>query len=156
VNDFYPNCTISFAYEYAANTECIENQEEALPQVSFTGPVFLFCYYFLSGVTLLVISWCFYNQKVCPILESVKTLTPTSMITTTTKTVDGGQQEWTQTGYKKNLVGEIIYYLVWINLWGIQFLLALTTILYYQQQEAILPRWSPVFHDEVQVLLAFQ
>jgi hypothetical protein len=153
VNDYYPNCTTSYAYEYAAYTDCIANQEEALPQVSFTGPVFLFCYFYISGVTLLVIVWCFYNQKVCPIPESVKSLTPTSMITTT---VNGEQQEWTQTGYKKNLVGTIIKFLVWTNLWGIQFLLALTTILYYQQQGAILISSPPVFHDAVQVLLAFQ
>jgi hypothetical protein len=157
-NDFYENCTSIFAEYYANNTECIELQEDELKQVSFTGPVFTFCYCFISNVTALVIIWCFFNQRLSPVSDSVHALTPTSMKTVDT---DGMLQEWTQTGYKTNIVGSIICYLVWINLWGIQFLLALTTILYYQQQEAILTpidpeQRNPVFHDEVQALLAFQ
>ena len=63
--------------------------------------------------------------------------------------------EWTQTGYRKNWIGYIISLLVWTTLWGIQFLLLVTTLFYYMQQEAI-TRWKPVIEDEVQSLLAFQ
>jgi hypothetical protein len=152
-DDYYNNCTSLFADYYTNNTECIESQEEELEQVSFTGPIFIFCYCFVSGVTVLVVMWCFFNQKLSPVPESVSSLS-----TTTMRTVDanGIQQEWTQAGYKTNIFGSLLCSLVWMNLCGIHFLLGLTTILYYQQQGAILTNRDPVFQDDVQVLFAFQ
>jgi hypothetical protein len=62
--------------------------------------------------------------------------------------------EWTQTGYRATLVGTAIYILVTFTLWLFQFLLFITTLFYYMQQGQI-NRWSPVFENEIQVLMVF-
>ena len=140
-----------FESEYASTAECIENQEEEIPLISFTGPWFVACYSWIGGVTALVALWCAYNQLISPVDGSIQTLTPISITGANSESAT----EWTQTGYRKNWIGFIISLLVWTTLWGIQFLLLVTTLFYYMQQEAI-TRWKPVIEDEVQSLLAFQ
>lgn len=121
----------------------MEDQEEAVPLVSFTGPYFIACYVIISAVTALVMMWCFFNQILFPVQGSTVTVCVES------------SKDWTFTGYKNHVVGMTVYALVLITLVGIQFLLFLLTIFYYMQQEAI-TRWKPVFQDEVQVLKAFE
>lgn len=142
---YYDTCQSDFGDFYNSTAECLAEEEAAIPQLSLTGPLFLLCYYWISGVTFAVIVFCFLNQKVFPVQASVQTLTPIS------HTGD----EWKQTGYKVNIVGYLINLLVWTTLWGIQALLLILTIFYYMQQEAV-TRWPPVFQDEVQVLTAFE
>jgi hypothetical protein len=150
VVDFYDVCKEKYAYEYNETTVCLEEQEDAIEKVSFTGPWFLFVYSWISGVTVLVILWCAYNQKVYPVKGAVQMLRP---LDDNDSTENG--REWTQTGYKRNWLGTILYYLVWMTIWGIQCLLLILTIFYYMQQEAI-TRWPVVFLDEGQVLVAFE
>jgi len=141
VVDFYDACKEKYAAYYDAESECIDSQTEMIPQVSFTGPWFLFCYFWISGVTALVMLWCFFNQKLSPVQDS---------------TLPMSELGWSQTGYKRHWLGMIIHGLVMLTLFGIQFLLLILVILYYMQQGIILKNFEPVFQDEVQVLIAFE
>lgn len=181
VIDYYESCQSLFELEYQNYSTCITDQEESLASVSFTGPWFMVCYCWISIVSVLVVSWCAYNQKMAPIVESSEqTLIPIFTKSSSDKKpecaggdVDGlgpecaggdfdglatngsSNSEWTLTGYRKNWIGLLIYFLVLMTIVGFQFLLFLLTIFYYMQQEAI-TRWAPVFHDEAEVLLAFE
>jgi hypothetical protein len=92
-------------------------------------------------VTVLIVAWCFFNQKLVPVADS-------------TVPLEDGEIPKTQTGYKRGVVGSIVYVLTTLTLLGFQILLATTCILYYVQQEAIM-RWQPIFEDEEQALFAF-
>ena len=139
--DVFTTCFERFQAFYDVNTACIEAQEEAIPQVSFVGPYFVACYSIVSGVSLLVFLWGIYNQRMFPVKNSMVPLTIEN-------------STWTLTGYRSSWLGNVVYALVLLVLFGIQFLLFVLVIMYYMQQEAI-TRWAPVFQDEVQVLKAF-
>jgi hypothetical protein len=146
VVDSFETCQGRFQEYYDQHTACVENDIEAVPKVSFVGPWFLLCYFGYAGTLLLVMLWCFLNQKVFPVETSTKPLVTANMDTNET---------WTQTGYKSCLIGTAIYILVELSFVVIQFLLLITTLFYYMQQGGI-TRWKPVFEDEIQVLMVFQ
>lgn len=138
--DFYDSCKETYASFYDAEEACIEAQNEEIPLLSFTGPVFLLCYFWISAVSVLTFLWCLFNQKILPVHGSEVAM---------------GEEGWSQTGYKRHWLGIIIHGLVMSTLWGVQFLLLMLTIFYYMQQGAV-TRWEPVFEDEAQVLIAFE
>lgn len=146
--DLYPVCNERFQQFYDNNTECVDGQIDFVELISFAGPWFLVCYIGFGGLAILVVVWCFLNQKVFPVKSSTMPL----------KAAKAAKQElnevWSQTGYKTTILGTTIYILVEFSFLAIQFLLLLTTLFYYMQQGAI--NWPPVFHDEVQVLKSFQ
>jgi hypothetical protein len=147
VIDLYDACFESFQGFYDADAACQEAQDEEIPLLSFiTEPAFIFCYAWISGVTVAVVLWCAFNQKLFPVADSTMPLASAT---------GSSREDWTHTGYKNHAVGLIAHLLVILTFIGIQFLLFLLTIFYYMQQEAI-TRWSPVFYDEVQVLKAFE
>lgn len=146
VVDLFPVCFERFQNFYDNNTACVDAQVEAVPLLSFTGPWFLACYFVLAGVSILVMLWCFLNQKIFPVGSSTMTLE------STTKASSG---VWTQTGYKTHPIGFVIHILVNLTFLAIQVLLFATTIFYYMQQGSI-TRWPLVFQDEAQVLKAFE
>jgi hypothetical protein len=143
VVQYYESCFEDFQSFYDAQGPCDETE---VPFLTFTEPAFLFCYFWISCVTGLVFSWCYFNQKLSPVKKSSQRLQPIMVENT---------ERWIQTGYKPHLVGTIIYTIVILTLAGIHFLLFLLTILYYVQQETI-TQWPTVFYDESQVLLAFE
>ena len=147
--DLYPVCTEErFQSYYDAETECIEAQVEALPQVDFTGPWFVACYVGLSAVTVIMLIWCAWNQRLSPVEGSTvplecakkdKSLVNTStsidqqagaaaavLISTSIET----DSVWTQTGYKTTVVGMSVYVLVILTHIIIQFLLLALTVEY--------------------------
>jgi hypothetical protein len=144
VVDLFDACLERFQDFYDSHAACLEAQVEEISLLSFTGPYFLVCYFFISITTALTIAWGVFNEKLFPIKDSTLSLQ------------GSGSKEatWTQTGYKEHIIGSFIYWMVIITMVGIQFLLLTLTIFYYVQQEAI-TRWEPVFKDEVQVLKAF-
>ena len=146
--DYYDSCFENYQeiYDYAAECAGIE-EEENTNLFTFTEPVFIFCYAWISIVTVLTLGWCAYNQRLCPMPGSTVPLKESANST--------DEISWTQTAYRTGLVGNFLYALVILTLLGFQVLLAILTILYYIQQEAI-TKWAPVFEDEQQVLLAFE
>jgi hypothetical protein len=138
--DFYDSCKEKYAAFYETEAVCIEAQIDEIPLLSFTDPAFMFCYFWISCVSLLTFLWCLFNQKIFPVEGSEVAMK---------------EEGWSQTGYKRHWIGIIIHGMVMTTLFGIQFLLFLLTVFYYMQQGAI-SRWEPVFEDEVQVLIAFE
>jgi hypothetical protein len=156
VIDLYDSCKSKYEVQYDEYATCLEEQEEAVETLSFTSPWFLLVYFWMVCTSLLVVVWCAYNQKIAPCTEkSIQCLTPISASSNGSPTKEFDQNDWLITGYKKHIIGTFLCIIVWITLWGIQFLLFLLTIFYYMQQEAI-TRWTPVFYDEGQVLMAFE
>ncbi|KAL7521821.1 hypothetical protein ACHAWX_006509 [Stephanocyclus meneghinianus] len=148
--DFYDNCFVRFQNFYDENTECIENEEENLPQVDFNGVAFKACYIPLIIITVLAFLWCAYNQRIAPVVGSITVLECA---------IKGKENEkWSQTGYKRTIVGAILHALIIIVQLTFQGLLLFLTIQYYVQQEAgpALENLRVIFHDEIQVLMAFQ
>jgi Cation transporter/ATPase, N-terminus len=146
VIDLLDNCATRFGNYYDVSAACIEAQEEAEAKLSYTGPWFIFVYVDFIVTTVLAIAWCFCNQKLAPVPASTMPMQAANHVTT---------GEWTQTGYRTTLLGTAIYLLVTFTLWLFQFLLFVTTLFYYMQQEQI-TRWPKVFENEVQVLFVFE
>ncbi|KAL3780294.1 hypothetical protein HJC23_001335 [Cyclotella cryptica] len=148
--DLYDNCFERFQSFYDTNTECIENEEESLPQVDFNGPAFKACYIPFIIITVLMFLWCAYNQRIAPVEGSNAVLECA---------IKGKESEkWTQTGYKRTIIGTVLHGLIIIVQLAIQGLLLFLTIQYYVQQEAgpALENLKMIFQDEIQVLMAFQ
>ena len=148
--DLYLDCSTRFQQYYDSNTECLESQVESIPQVSFTGPWFVACYVIISGVTLLMLSWCAWNQRLASVdgstvpLESAKLSDDVvnSALGAKEKLVLSNENEgWKQTAYKRNFVGMSIYSLVILVAILIQYLLAALTIEYCKSAICLFERY---------------
>jgi Cation transporter/ATPase, N-terminus len=154
--DLYPSCRERFGAYHAANAACLAAQalQDLPPKLSFAGPWFVVCYVYYTVLAVAVVAWCYANQVLFPVPTSTVPMAAAAAaaVSTTTQSTE----EWTQTGYKIELVGSILDAMVELSFLLIQFLLLLTTIFYYQQQ-GLITRWgdTPVFEDEGQVLTAF-
>lgn len=144
--DLYTTCFDRFESFYDENTQCLKVQDDSLNRLSFIGPWFLACYFEIVAVSVFVVAWCFWNQKVSPVASSTTHVEIAN---------EGSCGAWMQTGYKTHVIGSFIYVLVMFTFAAIQFLLLILTIFFYVQQGAI-TRWPPVFEDVVQVLKAFE
>jgi len=151
VIDTTNNCTALYGDYYAAETACGEEETATETKLwGFNEPGFIFIYSWISGVTLLMLAWCAYNQRIAPVEGSTQSL-ELSFSTEGEKNLSRGYQ----TGYRFDLVGMFANIVTVATLVGIQVLLAFLTIQYYVQQELI-TGMNLVFEDEVQVLVAFE
>lgn len=141
--DLYPACVARFQDQYDADSECLAAQEDSLPQVDFTGPVFLACYIGLSAVTLMMLLWCAWNQRWASVSGSTVPLEGANRkmmgekaehiqrsATSIPNASSLSEEHWTQTGYKSTIVGMSLYYLVILAHLIIQFLLLALTVEY--------------------------
>lgn len=148
-------CEERFQSFYDGETECLELQEDSIPQVDFKGPAFVACAVIICLSTLLMLVWCVYNQRWARVKGSTvdlenamdvnvgsSTMGAVSMArrmessmsgeeSTTQSSVNGGiYQNWTQTGYKTTFVGMSLYVLIILIHLGIQYLLLALTVEY--------------------------
>ena len=123
--DLYDQCFERFQTYYDENTECVENEQENLPQVDFRVAIIAF-FGTLISVTGAMFLWCAYNQRIAPVQGS------TSRLQCVSKESEG--QTWTQTGYQHTVVGSILHGLVILVHLGIQGLLLFLTIEYCKYQ----------------------
>jgi hypothetical protein len=142
VVDYYDECFTSFQSFYDANSACLGQQVYPVAPPSFTGPYYMACYLWISTVTVLVIGWCYFNEKLCPYQE----LTCVSVPMRPSSGSKSSETVWTQTGYRRTVIGTTIYLLVLLTLLAIQVLLGVIVVLYYVQVGSI-TRWTPVFND---------
>jgi hypothetical protein len=142
VVDYYDECFTSFQTFYDAKSACLAEQVYPITPASFSGPYFLSCYIWISTVTVLVLGWCYFNEKLCPYQE----LTCVSIPMCSSSGIHTVGGVWTQTGYKRTFIGTTIYLLVLLTVLGIQVLLGVMVVLYYVQVGAI-TRWTPAFSD---------
>ena len=147
VIDLFDTCFERFQTPYYDEVAlCNEAEEEAIPLLSWSGPWFLACYVSLATVSILVMVWCYFNQKLLPVSNSMMSLTAS---------MENNTSAWSQTGYKTHPVGTFIYVLVIMGNIGIQLLMFYLVIMYYVQQESI-TRFPVHFQSDVQVLKAFE
>ena len=148
VNDYYDSCLEKYQETYDFQSQYAEDLvAETTTMLTFKEPVFIFCYIWISAVTAFIVLWCAYNQRFSPVPGSTKPLQEATG-TDISKTL------WAQTGYRSNLLGNILYAMVCVTIAGFQVLLAIVTVFYYAQQGLI--TWCPVaIQDEQQALLCF-
>jgi hypothetical protein len=151
VVDSLDNCTTLYGDLIDAEAAC--GAEETAVEVSlwtFKEGGFVFLYAWISAATVLVLSWCAYNQRIAPVEGSTQSLELSFSIN-----ADKNASKGYQTGYKMHPVGLFINLITMLTVLGIQGLLIYLTIQYYIQQELI-TGLTGSFEDEGQVLIAFQ
>jgi hypothetical protein len=153
VVDFYDECFAMFQPYYDNNT-CSEEESESPPSVSYTGFYYRLCYSWISAITLLVIGWCFFNEKLCR--NTDQTSLPMRTAGSNQKPRSGKEKHdaWIQVGYRRTVIGTLLCALVLLTVVGIQLLLLLLCILYNVQNGSI-TRWSPAFESMSQVEKTF-
>jgi len=154
--DLKPACEERFVSEYDAYEVCMEEQSAALPKVNFAGPLFITFYASIPILTILMLLWCAWNQKVAPVsgstcsLERVETgfdivdsirsshgalkrlndsLHSDSVHSDFHRLGDAGPP-MTQTGYTTSFIGLVLYYLIILMNFVVQFLLLALTVEY--------------------------
>ena len=151
--DRKPVCEVRFVSEYDAYEACMEEQSAALPKVNFTGPLFITFYASIPILTVLMLLWCVWNQKVAPISGSTCSLerVETGVYIDSSRSSHGalkrlndslhsesvhydfhrlGDPPMTQTGYTTNFIGLVLYYLIILMNFVVQFLLLALTVEY--------------------------
>jgi hypothetical protein len=147
----HDSCLELYGPIYDFEAECGEEEiAEEIHLWSFTEPGFVFFYSWICGVTVILLAWCAYNQRMSPVPGSIQPLEINSKKPAENKSTT---QSW-QTGYKSHPIGITINFFTVVTLLGIQGLLCWLCIQYYIQQEAI-TSLTGTFDDEGQVLLAF-
>ena len=115
VADLFDTCFERFQTPYYDEvTVCEEAEEEAIPLLSWSGPWFVACYVGLAIVAVLLVGWCYFNQKIFPISNSMMPLMAS---------MDNSAGSWSQTGYKTHPIGSFIFFLVTLSCVGIQVLM---------------------------------
>jgi hypothetical protein len=152
VVDYYDDCFATFQPFYDNATNCQEEggQGEGDDEWAEWSPPTIptkYCimfYAWFSSVTLLIVCWCYYNEKLFP------------NYMTTSMCLDDGQEttlgdKLHQHGYKHCIVGTTIYALVIITIAGIQIVLFLIVIAFHKPE--VLP-WSSsgVFLSDITLL----
>lgn len=156
VVDLYDTCFERFQTPYYDDVAtCLDVEEAAIPLLSWSGPWFLASYFGIIIVSLLVILWCLYNEKLFPISTSTMPIRSSIVTPNSDNVINTSTSNWTQTGYKTHPIGLFIHLLVTITAIAIQLLMFYLTIMYYVNQDSI-TRFPKHFQSEVQVLKAFE
>lgn len=115
--DLWDSCHDKFQEYYDVHHQCLEDEAEALPPPNMTAAPVLFSLCMLA-VTLLLFTWCAFNQRLRPVSGSCSHLE------------NEHGEKWTQTSYKSTLIGNVMYGLIVLGHISIQVLLLLTVIYY--------------------------
>eukprot|EP00934_Nitzschia_sp_Nitz4_P006580 Nitzschia sp. Nitz4//scaffold131_size63436//29849//34134//NITZ4_006274-RA/size63436-processed-gene-0.102-mRNA-1//1//CDS//3329535265//6570//frame0 len=119
VKDYYEECLERYSdyYEYEASCQVSDDPSSPVSpgsRYSWTDPIYIVGYLWISGVTFAIIGWCWFNHWLVPIADATKRLD--------TGTHSGQGSMTQQTGYKRHPVGQMIYYwtlatyIVWATL----------------------------------------
>jgi hypothetical protein len=146
VVDFYDDCFAMFQPFYDGNV-CPEEEWGPIPQVS-TSAFHIVFYTWIGAVTMLMVCWCHYNEKLVP------NFTKMSMPLIGGAINPSIEEAWQQHGYRRCIVGVTIYWLVTITIYGIQFLFCFLSVSYFVSV-GLITRWSPIFDDPAQVQRLF-
>jgi hypothetical protein len=152
VVDYYDQCLVAYKAFYDKTTECSVSESQSTPHVSLTGPYFLACYLWISAVTLSAVGWCYCNEKMFPRYD-VTTMRMKGA-KGKRKGSESKKEAWLQTGYKRNIFGTAIYVSVVVTMVGIQILLFVFTVDYYNTQESI-STWPSIIPDTQQLLAVY-
>jgi len=75
VVDYYNSCRDKYqeAYDYQEQYSA-DVIEESTTLLTFKEPIFMFCYSWISAITVMILLWCAYNQRFSPVSGSSKPL----------------------------------------------------------------------------------
>ena len=151
VIDFFNLCQEKYDPLYKAEAACgAAEVAQAVHLWTFKEAGFLFFYIWICAATVLLVTWCAYNQRMAPVEGSTQSLE----LSFSTKADKTSSQGW-QTGYQVHPIGAFVNFITVVTLLGIQVLLAWLTIQYYIQQ-GLITDLHGVFDDQVQVLIIFE
>jgi cation-transporting ATPase 13A3/4/5 len=72
VIDFWPSCNDTYGDYYDNATACAPSTEEEL--LTFREPSFIFFYSWITGISAVIVTWCFFNQVLFPVKGSTRSL----------------------------------------------------------------------------------
>ena len=104
--DFYDSCHGRWHDYYVANNECIQSQQENLYELQFRPVTSKLLYIPIIFVTAFMFIWCAYNQRINPIEKS------SDVLESNDESEENNEEQWIQTGYRKNVFGLTLYGLV--------------------------------------------
>lgn len=163
--DYHDLCYEKYGTFYEYEAECgAEESAYEMKLYSYTELIFLCFYFWISGLTVVVIAWSAFNQRLFPVAGSTKPLVSSSESTEESlmmkdmkeaeESAVGNIPISYQTGYTIHPIGWLIATCVIITLVGIQALLAFLTIQYYVNQQLI-KNLKLFFESDVQALTVF-
>lgn len=146
--DYYNTCLTEFQETYDYYFQYQEDYyEEITNLITFKEPIFIFFYTWIISISTTIVLWCACNERWLSVAGSTQPLQEDLL-------TDINASSWSQTGYRSNILGTIIYAFVWVTILGFHVLLAVISVFYYAQQYVI--SWCPrVIEDEQQVLICF-
>lgn len=115
--DLWDTCHDRFQVYYDVHAQCLDDEAEAVPPPTMTTAPVLFALVMVV-ITLLMFVWCAFNQRLSPVSGSSMDME------------NELGEKWTQTGYKSNIVGKVLYGLIVLGHVSIQALLLLVTFHY--------------------------
>jgi hypothetical protein len=157
------DCDTKYGAYYEADCPSGDDDDASglTPQYDwYTDPGFVVVYCWLGGVTFLIFAWCCWNQRLSPGGDGTEPLCTASEADGTSSGTpaaadDGDDDEkCTQTAYREEWSGAVVYALTVATQWFIQIMLLVLTVFYYANQGDT--AFDPVFVSEKEVLLAFE
>lgn len=70
--DFWPSCSEKYQDYYDNATACAPST--SIDLVTFREPSFIFCYSWITGISAVIVAWCFFNQVLFPVKGSTRSL----------------------------------------------------------------------------------
>ena len=168
VNLFLEECTEKYDSFYQTAWDCGKDDPRLVHKggathsgalIGWTTPLHIFFYVWICVVTVLLLGWCAYNQRIAPVGIAI----PLHDFTMGGKrrrssysSLEGADEPalWSQTGYKRTFIGTTIYVLVMTTLIGFHALLASLVGFYYAQQRGYGP--ARPYESDTEVLFAFE
>jgi hypothetical protein len=164
VGDYLPvelqeDCNTKYGAYYDADCPSGDDDDGSglTPQYDwYTDPGFVLAYCWLGGVTWLIFAWCCWNQRLSPVGDTEPLCSTASEADSTSHTPadDDGEEKFTQTAYREEWGGAVVYALTVATQWFIQIMLLVLTVFYYANQGDT--AFDPVFVSEKEVLFAFE
>jgi hypothetical protein len=72
VIDFWPSCNETYGDYYSNATACVPPKNVEL--LTFREPSFVFFYSWITGISAVIVTWCFFNQVLYPVMGSTLSL----------------------------------------------------------------------------------
>jgi predicted P-type ATPase len=146
VDSHYDTCLNLYGPWYTNETLCADSEQQSAHLWTMREPVFVFMYVWISFLTLSIMAWCAYNQRIAPVKESVQPLNVQ---------VDKLEATSWQTGYRTHPVGLFMYYWTCSTILAFHILLGWLSVQYYVQQ-GMITGLKAQFEDEANLLKVFE
>jgi cation-transporting ATPase 13A3/4/5 len=149
VDNYYDACNTLYGPWYTNETKCGETEKEETQFAwNMTEPGFVLMYVWIILLTLSIVSWCAYNQRIAPVSGAVQSLN----VQNKPNEPEHAVAAW-QTGYRVNVVGIFLQLWTVLTLISMHALLGWLTIQYYVNEEVFTS--IPLRFEDQENLLKF-